>query len=75
MMVALILGRNEARPFAGRNTFPLLGRPLTMYPILAASHCTGVDRVFFSTGEEAMAHLAAKHGATVIRRQNDKDSS
>lgn len=68
MIAALVCGRTEKQPFPGRNTFPLLGRPLMVYPILAATHSAEVGRVFLSTDDPGMATVGRHHGAEVIDR-------
>ncbi|MFN3491420.1 MAG: NAD(P)-dependent oxidoreductase, partial [Anaerolineales bacterium] len=74
MIVALICGRAEKQPFSGRNTFPLLGRPLMVYPILAALNSTQVDKVYLSTDDAGMARVAEHTGAEVIERKNSVDN-
>jgi D-3-phosphoglycerate dehydrogenase / 2-oxoglutarate reductase len=69
MIIALICGRAENQPFPGRNTFPLLGRPLMVYPLLAALNSAQVDRVYLSTDDEGMARVARHTGVEVIMRQ------
>src|SRR5207302_4471798 len=54
--------------FPARNTFPLLGRPLMVYPILAALHASGVHRVFLTTDDDAMAAIAKHQGIEIIER-------
>jgi D-3-phosphoglycerate dehydrogenase len=68
MIAALICGRAENQPFPGRNTFPLLGRPLMVYPILAAIHSDEVKQAYLSTDDPGMARVARHHGAVVIDR-------
>lgn len=68
MIVALIAGQQEDKKFPGRNTFPLLGRPMMVYPILAAQHARHVDQTFLTTDSLAMAQIAGRHGATVLVR-------
>lgn len=68
LIAALVCGRKERRPFPGRNTFPLLGRPLMSYPLLAALNAADRPRVFLSTDDEAMAGIARHLGAEVIDR-------
>lgn len=76
MIVALICGRAEKQPFPGRNTFPLLGRPLMVYPILAALNSAQVDKVYLSTDDAGMARVAKHSGAEVIeRKKNTEDES
>ncbi|MBL0348761.1 MAG: hypothetical protein IPP68_00055 [Elusimicrobia bacterium] len=68
MIAALVCGRKERLPFPGRNTFPLLGRPLMAYPLLAALNAAEKPRTYLSTDDEAMAGIARHLGAGVIER-------
>ncbi|HMZ27589.1 MAG TPA: cytidylyltransferase, partial [Elusimicrobiota bacterium] len=45
-MCALLLGRDGSQGFPGKNTHPLLGRPLMAYPLLAARAAKTVDGVY-----------------------------
>lgn len=68
MIVALVAGQQEDKKFPGRNTFPLLGRPMMVYPILAALHAEQVDHVFLTTDSPAMAQVAEGLGVPVLPR-------
>ena len=68
MVIALIAGQQEDKKFPGRNTFPLLGRPMMVYPILAAQHADEVDRVFLTTDSPAIERVAAGMGVTTLPR-------
>src|SRR2546428_10119140 len=68
MIAALVCGRAENQPFPGRNTFPLLGRPLMAYPIMAAAHSAEVGGVFLSTDDPGMAEVGRHHRADIIDR-------
>ena len=68
MVIALIAGQQEDRKFPGRNTFPLLGRPMMVYPILAAQHAEEVDRVFVTTDSPAIERVAVGMGVTPLPR-------
>ncbi|TAL09711.1 MAG: hypothetical protein EPO02_09440 [Nitrospirae bacterium] len=68
MIVALIAGHQEDDKFPGRNTFPMLGRPMMVYPILAAQHAKEVDRVFLTTDAPAIERVAAGMGVTTLSR-------
>lgn len=74
MIVALICGRAENQPFPGRNTFPLLGRPLMVYPILAALNSSEVNKVYLSTDDAGMSRVARHAGAEVIERKNNTNN-
>ncbi|MBI5032974.1 MAG: hypothetical protein HZB51_20830 [Chloroflexi bacterium] len=68
MIAALVCGRAENQPFPGRNTFPLLGRPLMVYPLLAAQHSDEITRTFLSTDDAGMARVGKHYGAEIIER-------
>lgn len=68
MIAALLLGRKGSTGFPGKNLYPILGRPLTVYPLLAARQAKLVDRVYVSTDDEEIMALAREHGAEVILR-------
>jgi D-3-phosphoglycerate dehydrogenase len=68
VVVALIAGQQEDKKFPGRNTFPLLGRPMMVYPILAAQHAEEVDRIFVTTDSPAIERVAAGMGVTTLPR-------
>ncbi len=68
MVIALIAGQQDDKKFPGRNTFPLLGRPMMVYPILAAQHAEEVDRVFLTTDSPAIERVAAGLGVTTLPR-------
>ncbi|HNA61336.1 MAG TPA: cytidylyltransferase, partial [Elusimicrobiota bacterium] len=44
-----MLGREGSTGFPGKNTTPILGRPLMAYPLLAARAAKTVERAFVST--------------------------
>jgi CMP-N-acetylneuraminic acid synthetase len=68
MVVALMLGRGGSTGLKGKNTMPVLGRPLMAYPLLAARSSRHVERVFVSTDSEEIAAIGADHGAELIER-------
>ena len=68
MIVALMLGREGSVGFPGKNTFPVLSRPLMSYPLLAARFSKNVDLVYVSTDSEKIKRVALEYGATVIDR-------
>ncbi len=69
MIIAIIAGQEEDRKFSGRNMFPLLGRPMMVYPILAAQHAEQVDRVFLTTDSSSIERVAAGLGVTTLPRR------
>ena len=73
MICALLLGREGSSGFPGKNVYPVLGRPLVAYPLLAANGASSVDRVDLSTATlentqidlQTAVKLAELHGAVV----------
>lgn len=68
MIAALMLGRKGSTGFPGKNLYPILGRPLMVYPLLAARHASQVNQVYVSTDDEEIMAVAREHGAEVIIR-------
>ena len=68
MIAALLLGRKGSISFPGKNTTPVLGRPLCVYPLLAALHASKVDRVYVSTDDENIMAISKGYGAEIIVR-------
>ncbi len=67
MIPALIIGRKGSR-VKDKNVRPLLGRPLALYPILAAKHARDVSHVFVSTDCEKIQAIAEQQQCTFIER-------
>jgi CMP-N-acetylneuraminic acid synthetase len=67
MIPALIIGRKGSR-VKDKNVRPVLGRPLALYPILAARHAREVTDVFVSTDSEAIQEIALAQGCKYIER-------
>ena len=68
MIAALLLGRKGSVGFPGKNFYPVLGRPLMEYPLLAAVNAKRIDAVYVSTDDEKIMDIARNHGARVIVR-------
>lgn len=68
MIAALLLGREGSVGFPGKNTYPVLGRPLLLYPLLAAKNSRYVDEVYFSTDSEAYKKIGHEQGINIIDR-------
>jgi CMP-N-acetylneuraminic acid synthetase len=66
--VALLIGREQSTGFPGKNVYPVLGRPLVAYPLMAARDSDYVERTFISTDSEQLMAVAEQHGAEVIVR-------
>lgn len=67
-VVALLIGRKGSTGLPGKNTRPVLGRPLVAYPLMAARDSLHVERTFVSTDCPDIASIAREHGAELIDR-------
>ena len=68
MIAALIIGREGSAGFPGKNLYPVLGKPLAYYPMLAAKTAKLVDKVYLSTDSKKLMRLAKNNGVEVIVR-------
>jgi hypothetical protein len=68
MICALMLGRENSSGFPGKNVYPVLGRPLMTYPLLAARESRYVERIYVSTDSPRIEALALEYGARPIKR-------
>ncbi len=68
MIAALILGRKGSAGFPGKNTTPVLGRPLAWYPMEAARTSGVVDRLFISTDDPQLMAIGTEQGFETIER-------
>jgi CMP-N-acetylneuraminic acid synthetase len=68
MIVALLLGRKGSIGFPGKNLYPVLGKPLSWYPMNAAKESIFVDKVYLSTDDEGLMELARENNLEVIER-------
>jgi len=67
-IAALLLGREGSVGFPHKNIYPILGRPMMVYPLLAALNCRYVNEVFLSTDSKKMKEIALNYKAKVIDR-------
>lgn len=68
MIAALLLGRESSVGFPGKNTYPVLGRPMMAYPLLAAKNSRYVDETYASTDSDRIKRIAIDYGASIIDR-------
>lgn len=68
MICALLLGREGSSGFPGKNTYPVLGRPLVAYPLMAARDAQTMDRVYISTDSPSLKTIAQEYGVYIIDR-------
>jgi len=68
MIVAILIGRDGSTGFPGKNTYPVLGRPLVAYPLMAAKETDAIDRIYVSTDSQAIKDVAVEYGVSIIDR-------
>src|ERR1051325_7962803 len=68
MIPALLLGRGGSTGFPGKNLYPVLGRPLMAYPLMAARDSRHVGSIYVSTDSEEIMAVGRQYGAEVIVR-------
>jgi CMP-N-acetylneuraminic acid synthetase len=66
--VALLIGREGSTGFPGKNVYPVLGRPLIAYPLLAARDSVAVEHAFLSTDSDTLMQIADEYGVETIER-------
>lgn len=68
MRVALIMGRGGSKSIPEKNVVPVLGRPLVLYPIIAALDAKQIDRVAVTSDCEEILAVAGLCGIEKIER-------
>ena len=68
MIAAILIGREGSTGFPGKNVYPVLGRPLVAYPLMAAQATPSIDRIYVSTDSQAIKDIATDFGAVIINR-------
>ena len=68
MIAALLLGREGSVGFPEKNTYPILGRPLMLYPMMAAKNSKYIDEHYFSTDSESYKKIAKENAWKRIDR-------
>lgn len=63
-----MIGRKGSIGFPGKNTYPILGRPLAAYPLMAAKASRYVDRIYVSTDSLEIMEIGRRLGAELIER-------
>lgn len=74
LTVAIVFAKEDLNEF-NRCSFPILGRPVVSYPILAALASKKIDKVFLSTKSERILQIAKLfEQVQVIERENECDT-
>ena len=71
MIAALIIGRKDSVGFPGKNLYPVLGRPLALYPMMAAKSAKFIDKTYLSTDCENLISLARAKDIEIIERPRE----
>lgn len=71
MIIALLIGRDGSVGFPGKNVYPILERPLMVYPLLAALNSKYVDEIYVSTDSERIKSIANEFKVNVIDRSKE----
>lgn len=73
MVIGLLTGRagsaEQAVPF--KNVHPVLGRPLMLYPYLAATRSRLINDIYLSTDGEELKKIARSEGIKIIDRPKE----
>ncbi len=68
MIAALLMGKKGSIGFPGKNLYPVLGRPMIAYPLIAACNSALIDEIFVTTNDEEIKKITLDYGAKVIDR-------
>ena len=63
-----MIGRAGSTGFPGKNIYPVLGRPLAAYPLMAARASKNVQRLYVSTDSPEIMKIGRDHSAELIDR-------
>ncbi|WP_240866959.1 cytidylyltransferase domain-containing protein [Cylindrospermopsis raciborskii] len=68
IICALMIGRAGSTGFPGKNTYPVLGRPLCAYPLMAARNSRYISRIFVSTDCPNISAIGQQFETEFIQR-------
>ena len=68
MNIAILIGRAGSSGLPGKNTIPILGRPLAEYPLMVAKQTKSIDCLYLSTDSPELIELARGYDAHIIER-------
>ncbi len=75
MIAAILMGREGSSGFPGKNIYPVLGRALMEYPLLAAKGSKCIDEIFITTDSPRIKEIGKRYGAHIIDRPEELCSS
>jgi CMP-N-acetylneuraminic acid synthetase len=68
VVAGLLIGKHKSMGCPGKNTRPVLGRPMVEYALIAATHSGYLERLFTSTDSPQIAEIGKRYGADHIER-------
>lgn len=68
MIIALLMGREGSSGFPGKNFFPILGRPMMEYPLIAAKESKYTDKIYVTTDSDKIKDIGRQYDAGIIDR-------
>lgn len=71
MNVAIITARAGSKSIIDKNVYPVAGRPMVSYPIIAAQTARRLSRVYVSTDGQAIADASRRLGCDIIARPDE----
>lgn len=71
MNAAIITARAGSKSIINKNVYPVHGKPLIAYPIMAAQASRRIDHIYVSTDGESIAEVAEQLGCHIIWRPED----
>ena len=71
MYIAILMGRKGSKGFPGKNLYPVLGKPLSFYPMKAANDSPEIDKVSLSTDDNRLMKLAEKNNIEITVRPSE----
>jgi len=69
--VAILLGRKGSKGMPGKNTMRIFGKPISHYPMLAASNSKYISDIFLSTDDENIKIEAKNFNVHTINRPQE----
>ncbi len=76
IITALLLGRKDSKGFPGKNTAPVLGKPMAWYPMKTAKSVPEIKQTYLSTDDPKLMSIAESLDIEIIKRPdylaNDK---
>jgi len=63
-----MIGREGSVGFPGKNVYPVLGKPMMAWPLMAAKRSKYVNRTYISTDSQKIKTIGQEYGAEIIDR-------